>query len=81
MTFEKNRVKELNEKLANSALSEFSDNERTAYEDVLHKQKIENEKLRKEYEALQDLSNIEKLAREDVGLAKNGEMPYQMSSR
>lgn len=45
---EKNRVKELNEKLANSTLSEFSDNERTAYEDVLHKQKIENEKLRKE---------------------------------
>ncbi len=45
---EKNRVKELNEKLANSTLSEFSDNERTAYEDVLHKQKIENERLRKE---------------------------------
>ena len=41
----------------------------------------ENERLIKEYEALQDLSNIEKLAREDLGLAKNGEMPYQMSSR
>lgn len=47
----------------------------------LEKAQAENEKLRKEYEALQDLSNIEKLAREDLGLAKNGEMPYQMSSR
>lgn len=47
----------------------------------LEKAQAENEKLRKEYESLQDLSNIEKLAREDLGLAKNGEMPYQMSSR
>ena len=47
----------------------------------LEKAKAENDKLRKEYESLQDLSNIEKLAREDLGLAKNGEMPYQMSSR
>ena len=45
---EKNKVKELNEKLANSTLAEFSDDERSAYEDVLHKQKIENERLRKE---------------------------------
>ena len=45
---EKNKVKELNEQLANSTLSEFSDNEREAYEDVLHKQKIDNERLRKE---------------------------------
>ena len=45
---EKNKVKELNEKLTNSALNEFSDNEREAYEDVLHKQKIDNERLRKE---------------------------------
>ena len=45
---EKNKVKELSEQLANSTLSEFSDNEREAYEDVLHKQKIDNERLRKE---------------------------------
>ncbi len=39
----------------------------------------ENEKLRKEYEELQDLGNIEKIAREDLGLAKDGELPYQIS--
>ena len=39
----------------------------------------ENEKLRKEYEELQDLGNIEKIAREDLGLAKEGELPYQIS--
>ncbi|MBQ2591980.1 MAG: hypothetical protein II567_01695, partial [Candidatus Riflebacteria bacterium] len=45
---EKNKVKELSDQLAHTTLSEFSDNEREAYEDVLHKQKIENERLRKE---------------------------------
>ena len=45
---EKNKVKELSDQLANTTLSEFSDNEREAYEDVLHKQKIDNERLRKE---------------------------------
>lgn len=61
-------------------LAHVSDSQHLA-DKRLEKAKEENEKLRKEYEALQDLSNIEKLAREDLGLAKNGEMPYQMSSR
>ena len=39
--------------------------------------KAENEKLQKQLAELQDLNNIERLAREDLGLAKNGEMPYQ----
>lgn len=39
--------------------------------------KKENEKLKKEYEELQDVSNIERIAREDLGLAKEGELPYQ----
>ena len=37
----------------------------------------ENEKLRKQLDELNDLDNIERLAREDLGLAKDGEMPYQ----
>ena len=45
----------------------------------LEKAQAENQKLRKEYESLQDLDNIEKLAREDLGLAKHGELPYQIS--
>lgn len=45
----------------------------------LEKAQAENDKLRKEYEELQDLSNIERLAREDLGLAKHGELPYQIS--
>ncbi len=39
--------------------------------------KSENEKLRKQLDELQDLNNIERLAREDLGLAKAGELPYQ----
>ena len=45
----------------------------------LEKAQKENEKLRKEYEELQNLDNIEKIAREDLGLAKDGELPYQIS--
>lgn len=45
----------------------------------LERAQAENAKLRKEYESLQDLDNIERLAREDLGLAKNGELPYQIS--
>ena len=45
----------------------------------LERAKTENEKLRKEYESLQNLENIERLAREDLGMAKNGELPYQIS--
>ena len=43
----------------------------------LEKAKATNEKLRKELAALQDINNIEKLAREDLGFTKEGEMPYQ----
>lgn len=43
----------------------------------LEKAKAMNEKLRKELADLKDINNIEKLAREDLGLAKEGEMPYQ----
>ena len=39
--------------------------------------KAENDKLKKQYEELQDVSNIERIAREDLGLAKEGELPYQ----
>ncbi|MBQ7454415.1 MAG: septum formation initiator family protein [Selenomonadaceae bacterium] len=43
----------------------------------LEQAKSTNEKLRKELAELQDINNIERLAREDLGLAKEGEMPYQ----
>ncbi len=43
----------------------------------LEKAKETNEKLRKELAELQDLDNIERLARENLGMVKEGEMPYQ----
>ena len=39
--------------------------------------KAENDRLKKEFNDLQDVSNIERIAREDLGLAKEGELPYQ----
>lgn len=45
----------------------------------LEKAKETNEKLRKELAELQDINNIEKLAREDLGFTKEGEMPYQVT--
>ncbi len=43
--------------------------------------KSENDKLKKQYEDLQDVNNIERIAREDLGLAKQGELPYQAASK
>ena len=57
-------------------LSHVSESQRIA-DKRLEKAKATNEKLRKELAELQDINNIERLAREDLGLAKNGEMPYQ----
>ena len=57
-------------------LSHVSESKRIA-DKRLDAAKAENEKLQKELQELQDLNNIERLAREDLGLAKNGEMPYQ----
>ena len=57
-------------------LSHVSESQRIA-DKRLEKAKATNEKLRKELAELQDINNIEKLAREDLGLAKEGEMPYQ----
>lgn len=57
-------------------LSHVSESQRIA-DKRLEKAKATNEKLRKELAELQDINNIERLAREDLGLAKEGEMPYQ----
>lgn len=57
-------------------LSHVSESKRIA-DKRLESAKAENEKLQKQLEELQDLNNIERLAREDLGLAKEGEMPYQ----
>ncbi len=59
-------------------LSHVSETQRMA-DKRLEKAQKENEILRKEYEELQNLDNIEKIAREDLGLAKDGELPYQIS--
>lgn len=57
-------------------LAHVSESQRIA-DKRLEKAKETNEKLRKELAELQDINNIERLAREDLGLAKEGEMPYQ----
>ena len=57
-------------------LSHVSESKRIA-DKRLEAAKAENEKLQKQYNELQDLNNIERLARADLGLAKEGEMPYQ----
>ena len=57
-------------------LSHVSESQRIA-DKRLEKAKATNEKLRKELAELQDINNIERIAREDLGLAKSGEMPYQ----
>ena len=57
-------------------LAHVSESQRIA-DKRLEKAKATNEKLRKELAALQDINTIEKLAREELGLAKEGEMPYQ----
>ena len=59
-------------------LSHVSETQRMA-DKRLEKAQKENEELRKQYEELQNLDNIEKIAREDLGLAKDGELPYQIS--
>lgn len=57
-------------------LSHVSESQRIA-DKRLEQAKATNDKLRKELAELQDINNIERIAREDLGLAKEGEMPYQ----
>ena len=57
-------------------LAHVSESQRLA-DKRLRDAKAANEKLRNELAELKDINNIEKLAREDLGLAKEGEMPYQ----
>ena len=57
-------------------LSHVSESQRIA-DQRLERAKAANEKLRKELAELQNIDNIERLAREDLGLTKEGEMPYQ----
>ena len=57
-------------------LSHVSESQRIA--DLrLERAKETNEKLRKELADLQNIDNIERLAREELGFTKEGEMPYQ----
>ncbi|MBO4401879.1 MAG: cell division protein FtsL [Selenomonadaceae bacterium] len=59
-------------------LSHVNENQRIA-DKKLAAAKAENERLRQQYKELQNLEHIEKIAREDLGLAKDGEMPYQLA--
>lgn len=59
-------------------LSHVSENQRMA-DKKLEAAQTENAKLRQQYAELQNLDNIEKIAREDLGLAKEDEIPYQMA--
>lgn len=57
-------------------LSHVSESQRLA-DQRLERAKAANEKLRKELADLQNIDNIERLAREELGFTKEGEMPYQ----
>ena len=57
-------------------LSHVNESQRLA-DKRLEAAKATNEKLRRELAELQDINNIERLAREDLGFTKEGEMPYQ----
>ena len=61
-------------------LAHVSESQRIA-DKRLEKAKATNEKLRKELAELQDINNIERLAREDLGMVKDGEVPYQTTAR
>lgn len=59
-------------------LSHVSENQHIADKKLAAAQ-AENDALRQQYEELQNLDNIEKIAREDLGLAKDDELPYQVA--
>ncbi len=41
----------------------------------------ENERLKQELESLNDLSYIERIARDELGLTKKGELPYSTAKK
>ncbi len=41
----------------------------------------ENERLKQEREQLNDLSHVEQIAREELGMTKPGELPYSMGKK
>ncbi len=41
----------------------------------------ENERLKQEVDSLNDLSYIERIAREELGLTKKGELPYSTAKK
>ena len=59
-------------------LSHVAENQRIA-DKKLEAAQAENAALRQQYAELQNIDNIERIAREDLGLARDGELPYQTS--
>lgn len=55
--------------------------DRMAAETRLAAAREEHERLVKEKEDLQSLDYIEKIAREDLGMTRSGEMPYSIGHR
>lgn len=58
-------------------LSQVRDDQAVAEVRLAAAQK-ENEALRQEREKLEDLSYIERIAREELGMTRKGELPYTM---
>lgn len=59
-------------------LSHVAESQRVADKKLAAAQ-AENAALLQQYAELQDIDHIEKIAREDLGLAKEGELPYQIA--
>ena len=55
--------------------------DQVAADSRLETAKQENDALRKEKEELSDLEHIERIAREDLGMTKGGELPYAAVKR
>lgn len=55
--------------------------DRVKAEARLNQAKEENERLKEEQEQLSDPAYMEKLAREDLGMTKQGEMPFVYSKK
>lgn len=56
-------------------LGQIAENQAAA-EERLSAAKVENEALKQEKAALSDPAYIEKIAREDLGMTRHGELPY-----
>lgn len=57
------------------------DQSQESYDKRLKLATKENKKLKKQIEELHDLNHIERIAREELGMTRPGELPYNMARR